>query len=139
MATLTYILLGLVGLIGLVAVIWRIGSRRRSIPCPVWLRWLVELDNPFTKTNQAAVIVERLELEPGMAVLDAGCGPGRLAIPIARPFGRKAKSWPWIFKPGCSSAHGQRQPPQTSPIFDFSKAGWVKANSAAIGSTDRCW
>src|SRR5258708_30838809 len=87
MATLAYILLGLVGLIGLVAVIWRIGSRRRSVPCPVWLRWLVELDNPFTKTNRAAVIVERLELEPGMAVLDAGCGPGRLAIPIARQVG----------------------------------------------------
>ena len=87
MATVAYILLGLAGLIGLVAVIWRVGSRRRSVPCPVWLRWLVELDNPFTKTNQAAVIVERLELEPGMAVLDAGCGPGRLAIPIARQVG----------------------------------------------------
>ena len=87
MATVPYILLGLVGLIGLVAVIWRVGSRRRSVPCPVWLRWLVELDNPFTKTNRAAVIVERLELEPGMAVLDAGCGPGRLAIPIARQVG----------------------------------------------------
>jgi SAM-dependent methyltransferase len=87
MATVAYILLGLVGIIGLVAVIWRVGSRRRSVPCPVWLRWLVELDNPFTKTNRAAVIVERLELEPGMAVLDAGCGPGRLAIPIARQVG----------------------------------------------------
>jgi SAM-dependent methyltransferase len=91
MATVAYILLGLVGLIGLVAVIWRIGSRRRSVPCPVWLRWLVELDNPFTKTNQAAVIVERLELEPGMAVLDAGCGPGRLAIPIARQVGPRGE------------------------------------------------
>ena len=87
MATVAYILLGLVGLIGLVAIIWRVGSRRRSVPCPVWLRWLVELDSPFTKTNRAAVIVERLELEPGMAVLDAGCGPGRLAIPIARQVG----------------------------------------------------
>src|SRR6516162_8074311 len=64
MATVAYILLGLVGLIGLVAVIWRVGSRRRSVPCPVWLRWLVELDNPFTKTNRAAVIVERLQFEP---------------------------------------------------------------------------
>ena len=91
MATVAYILLGLVGLIGLVAVIWRVGSRRRSVPCPVWLRWLVELDNPFTKTNRAAVIVERLELEPGMAVLDAGCGPGRLAIPIARQVGPRGE------------------------------------------------
>jgi hypothetical protein len=72
-----YVLLALVGVIGLVAVIWRVGSRRHSVPCPVWLRWLVELDSPFTKTNRAAVIVERLDLQPGMAVLDAGCGPGR--------------------------------------------------------------
>src|SRR5262249_28980797 len=87
MATVAYILLGVVGLIGLLAVIWRVGSRRRSVPCPVWLRWLVELDSPFTKTNRAAVIVERLELEPGMVVLDAGCGPGRVAIPLARHVG----------------------------------------------------
>ena len=85
--TAAYALLGLVVVIALVAVIWRVGSRRRSIPCPVWLRWLVELDNPFTQTNRAAAIVERLELQPGMAVLDAGCGPGRLAIPIARRVG----------------------------------------------------
>src|SRR5262249_640674 len=79
MATVAYILLGLGGLIGLVAVIWRVASRRRSVPCPGGLGWVV--------ANQAAVIVERLELEPGMAVLDAGCGPGRLAIPIARQVG----------------------------------------------------
>lgn len=42
--------------IALVAVLWRLASRRRSLPCPVWLRWLVELDNPFTKTNRAPLI-----------------------------------------------------------------------------------
>lgn len=91
MATLAYTLLGLIGLIALVAVIWRVASRGRSVPCPAWLGWLVELDNPFTKTNRAAVIVERLDLRPGMAVLDAGCGPGRVAIPIAREVGRQGE------------------------------------------------
>ena len=62
---------------------WRVASRRRSLPCPVWLRWMVELDNPFTRTNRAAVILEHLGLRPGMVVLAAGCGPGRLAIPAA--------------------------------------------------------
>jgi len=71
----------------LVALAWRFASRRRSLPCPVWLRWLVELDNPFTKTNRAAFIVESLALAPGMAVLDAGCGPGRLTLPLARGVG----------------------------------------------------
>ena len=49
----------------------------------MWLRWFVELDNPFTKTNRAAVIIEHLDLAPGMTVLDAGCGPGRLTVPLA--------------------------------------------------------
>ncbi|MFP4072324.1 MAG: class I SAM-dependent methyltransferase, partial [Desulfovibrionales bacterium] len=54
---------------------------------PVWLRWLVELDNPFTRSNRASFIIGHLGLEPGMAVLDAGCGPGRLTIPLAREVG----------------------------------------------------
>src|SRR5262249_59197986 len=80
-----YVLLGLVVVIGLVAVIWRVGSRHHSVPCPVWLRWLVELDSPFTKTNRAAVIVERLDLQPGMAVFDAGRGPWPAANPLPPP------------------------------------------------------
>jgi ubiquinone/menaquinone biosynthesis C-methylase UbiE len=63
---------------------WRLGSRRRSIPCPVWLSWLVELDNPFAKTNRAAFIVGHLDIRHGMTVADIGCGPGRLTIPLAR-------------------------------------------------------
>jgi len=73
--------------IALVAIAWRLGSRRQSLPCPVWLRWLVELDNPFTKTNRAGFIVETLALANGMTVLDAGCGPGRLTVPLARSVG----------------------------------------------------
>ena len=77
MATAGYVLLGSFGVIALVAIIWRVASRGRSVPCPASLSWLVELDSPFTKTNRAAVIV----------VLDVGCGPGRLAIPLARKVG----------------------------------------------------
>jgi ubiquinone/menaquinone biosynthesis C-methylase UbiE len=91
MATVAYIILALIGLVAVVAVIWRAASSRHSLPCPAWLGWLVELDNPFTKTNRAAVIVERLDLQPGMAVLDAGCGPGRLTVPIARQLGQQGE------------------------------------------------
>ena len=73
--------------IAFVAVIWRLASRRQTLPCPVWLRWLVELDNPFTKTNRATFIVEALALTSGMTVLDAGCGPGRLTVPLSRRVG----------------------------------------------------
>lgn len=70
---------------------WRFASRRHSHPCPVWLRWLVEIDNPFTKTNRSAVIVEHLDLQPGMVVLDMGCGPGRVTIPVAKKVGKQGK------------------------------------------------
>jgi ubiquinone/menaquinone biosynthesis C-methylase UbiE len=77
----------LIGIGLLIAVVWRLASRRESLPCPAWLRWMVELDNPFTKTNRAHVIIGHLGLQPGMKVLDAGCGPGRLAIPAAEGVG----------------------------------------------------
>jgi SAM-dependent methyltransferase len=84
MRTRFHFFLGLLGLFLLVGVVWRMASRRHALPCPVWLRWFVELDNPFTRTNRAAVIIEHLGLEEDMAVLDAGCGPGRVAIPMAK-------------------------------------------------------
>jgi len=76
--------LALAGVLGLC---WRLASRRRSLPCPSWLGWMVELDNPFTRTNRAATIIGLLAVRPGMCVLDAGCGPGRLALPLARAVG----------------------------------------------------
>src|ERR1700674_5473743 len=81
------LVLGLAGLSLLVSLGWRFSSRRYSLPCPVWLRWAVELDNPFTKSNRAAEIVRQLNLTGGMRVIDIGCGPGRLTIPIANQIG----------------------------------------------------
>lgn len=75
-------------LIGVVVYIsWRLFSRRSEIPCPPWLSWMVEMENPFTKYNRADFIIEHLAIEPGMRVLDAGCGPGRVTIPLAKAVG----------------------------------------------------
>jgi len=71
----------------IISVIWRISSNRASLPCPSWLGWLVELDNPLLRNNRASVIISHLNLRPGMAVLDFGCGPGRLTVPLARQVG----------------------------------------------------
>ena len=84
----------------LVVITWRLASRRHSLPCPVWLRWLVELDNPFTKTNRARFIVDNLALSPGMTVLDAGCGPGRLTVPLAKGVGAAGQVVALDIQPG---------------------------------------
>lgn len=86
MNTIHFVIIAVV-LIVLVFLVWRLISNRKSLPCPSWLGWMVELDNPFTKTNRARVIIGLLDLQPGMKVLDAGCGPGRLSIPTARAIG----------------------------------------------------
>ena len=85
------ILLGLVLFAILVAFTWRFSSRRISLPCPSWLAWLVEMDNPFAKNYNASSIVQRLDLKPGMSVLDAGCGPGRVTLPLARAIGAQGQ------------------------------------------------
>jgi len=80
----------LAALIGVIAVFlivffgWRLASNRRSLPCPAWLSWMV--DNPLSRARTRRTL-EQLELSPGMHVLDAGCGPGRLTVPIAQAVG----------------------------------------------------
>ena len=91
MSTLFIICFFSIGAIILTAFIWRFSSHRRSLPCPTWLSWLVELDNPLTETNRASVIIQRLDIRTGMSVLDVGCGPGRLTIPITRQIGSKGE------------------------------------------------
>jgi ubiquinone/menaquinone biosynthesis C-methylase UbiE len=77
-----------ISLIILVSVAWRLLSQRVSLPCPSWLSWLVELDNPFAKVCHAKFIVEKLDLSPGMKVLDVGAGAGRVTIPLAEKLGQ---------------------------------------------------
>lgn len=84
-------ILAVAGAFVVIFVAWRWSSRRHSLPCPVWLRWFVELDNPFAKTNRAAVIVKNLDLKPGMWVLDVGCGPGRVTVPAAQVVGETGR------------------------------------------------
>lgn len=79
------VLLGILGATLLVAAGWRLATHRVSIPCPPWLAWLLEM--PLTSNLRLENLLDRLDLQPGMQVLDAGCGPGRLTVPIARRVG----------------------------------------------------
>ena len=50
---------------------------------PVWLSWV--FDNRFADSYSGVqTIIDRASVTSGMRVLDAGCGPGRLTIPLAR-------------------------------------------------------
>ncbi|NMB55244.1 MAG: methyltransferase domain-containing protein [Leptolinea sp.] len=77
------------GLIGAVAVAWRLVSRLRPFPCPPWLGWLLE--NPLTRGMNANLLIRRAGLKPGMRILDAGCGPGRVTVPAAEAVGEKGE------------------------------------------------
>ena len=80
-------LLGAAVLFVIIFVGWRLASHRYKIACPEGLSWLVEIDNPFFTSTRANTIIAHLDLRPGMSALDAGCGPGRLTIPMAREVG----------------------------------------------------
>lgn len=71
----------------IITLIWAALSRFCVIPCPAWLGWLVELDNPLSTINKAKNIIKNADIKPGMQVLDVGCGPGRVTLPAARAVG----------------------------------------------------
>jgi len=77
-----YALIALAGLT--VAALLR--QRHRPIPHPPPLTFLFE--NPVAEAFVGVdLLLERADLTPGMRVLDAGCGPGRLTIPLAKAVG----------------------------------------------------
>jgi ubiquinone/menaquinone biosynthesis C-methylase UbiE len=57
-------------------------------PFSASLSWLLE--NPVARAH-ARRLLRLLDLRPGMRVLDVGCGPGRLALPVARLVGESGE------------------------------------------------
>ena len=95
--TYVYLLVLIIALPLLAWLGWRLLSHRRSLPCPTSLAWL--LDNPFTAGYHSTVI-SRLELAPGLLVLDAGCGPGLLTTAIAAAVGPQGRVLALDIQPG---------------------------------------
>ena len=87
MPIIFYIIPGFFVLLVILAIVWRFASNRETLPCPACLSWMVEMDNPLFRNDSARNILQHLDLQPGMKVLDFGCGPGRLTVPIAQRIG----------------------------------------------------
>jgi 2-polyprenyl-3-methyl-5-hydroxy-6-metoxy-1,4-benzoquinol methylase len=84
MISFLHLFLIVIALVIIIALGWRLASRRYTIPSPVWMKGL--LDPPFNQgiSPRTQKTIQRLALSPGMNVLDAGCGPGRLTLPMAK-------------------------------------------------------
>ncbi|PWR72116.1 class I SAM-dependent methyltransferase [Methanospirillum lacunae] len=85
--TLTILLILLILILLLSCLAWRFASRRTALPCPVWMRWLLDPSSGKGVSSRTRRTITNLSLKPGMQVLDAGCGPGRLSIPLAAAVG----------------------------------------------------
>lgn len=66
---------------------WRLCSKRAIMPCPAEFAWLVEIENPLARTTRSERVVAQLAPQVGARVMDVGCGPGRVTLPLARAVG----------------------------------------------------
>ncbi|MCC2625394.1 MAG: hypothetical protein K0R14_1267 [Burkholderiales bacterium] len=82
-----YLLLAII----VVSLIWRFTSTRYPIPCPAWMGKMIAMENPLAKAHRAIAIVKNSGISTGMRVIDAGCGPGRVTVEIAKAVGANGK------------------------------------------------
>jgi ubiquinone/menaquinone biosynthesis C-methylase UbiE len=80
----------LIGVIILVLGTWRILTHLLSLPCPPGFIFILE-SRMMENVAGPEAIIKRAGIEPGMTVLDAGCGPGRLSVPLAKYLGPGGK------------------------------------------------
>jgi ubiquinone/menaquinone biosynthesis C-methylase UbiE len=83
MISLLYLVIILVALVFIIALVWRFASRHYTLPCPVWMKGLLDPRFSGVMSARTRKTIEHLDVSTGMNLLDAGCGPGRLTIPLA--------------------------------------------------------
>ncbi|HUY99443.1 MAG TPA: methyltransferase domain-containing protein [Thermomicrobiaceae bacterium] len=95
--------LRLIGLLAAVSLLvrygWRALDRVRKLPCPSWLAWSLDIPLGPAILNPE-LLLDRLRVQPGMRVLDAGSGPGRVSVPAARRVGQQGEVVAFDVQPG---------------------------------------
>ena len=78
---------GIAAALGAAVAVWFVARwAGRGKPCPTSVAAL--FDNPLAQQlSGVQTLLDRADVSAGMRVLDAGCGPGRLTIPLARRVG----------------------------------------------------
>jgi ubiquinone/menaquinone biosynthesis C-methylase UbiE len=75
-------------LFGAIVVAWGLAQRLRPSPMPPALAFLLD-SRLVASLVGPGLLLSRAGIDPGMRVLDAGCGPGRLTLPLAERVGEK--------------------------------------------------
>jgi ubiquinone/menaquinone biosynthesis C-methylase UbiE len=103
-------------------------------PCPSWLVPLLE--NPYVDSVAGAkTLLERAGVRPGTRVLDAGCGPGRLTLPVAIALGPSGRVCALDIQPEMLEKLRQRIEAQGLTNVDVLLAG-LGDGKLAIGEFD---
>jgi hypothetical protein len=72
MISVVFAIIALVALVILISLAWRIASRHVSLPCPVWMKWLLDPPSFSGVSARTQKTLELLAIRSGMNVLDAG-------------------------------------------------------------------
>jgi ubiquinone/menaquinone biosynthesis C-methylase UbiE len=84
------LLLIILGLFAIGVLAWRLLSIRWSLPCPTSLMWMLD-HRLMEHVAGSSTLIQRAKIDPGMVVLDVGCGPGRVSVPLATYLGPEGK------------------------------------------------
>lgn len=107
MKYLLVILAGIGFLFLLYLLAWRVLSRKINLPCPPGYIFL--LDSPLiNRVAGPEKLIEMAEIGPEMHVLDAGCGPGRITIPVAEFLRESGQVTAFDMQPGMLARLQQR-------------------------------